>query len=182
MDNTSLYVILTIMDNEAKHARKKAMEALASAIGFWGVDPLETRLYGALFLSPRPLNHGELAEELGADDEALNERIMLLERLGAVKLLEGERVGCPYYEAEADFFQILQSILRERREREMGVALEEIHRQRQYFSERFDDEGEPELEFMARRLEKLDGMIKLVDKTMYGLSALASFRNMFRGK
>jgi DNA-binding transcriptional regulator GbsR (MarR family) len=170
------------MDKEAKDARRKAMDALASAVAFWGVDPLETKLFAALFLSPRPLNHGELAEELGADDEAVNEQIKLLERLGAVKRMEGARAGCPYYEAEADFFQILQTVLKERRELEMGRALEEINSQKEYFETRFDDEGEPELEFMAKRLDKLNGVIKLVDKTMYGLGALASFRNMFKSK
>jgi len=168
------------MDKEAKQARIKAIDALASAIGFWGIDPLETRVFGALFLSHRPLNHGELAEELGADDEDIDRKLKLLVRLGAVKVMGGKRSGCPYYEAEADFFQILQTVLKERRELEMGKALAAIHRQKEYFEERSDDEGDPELEFMANRMEKLDSVIGLVDKTMYGLGALASFRNMFR--
>lgn len=167
------------MDKDARQARMKAIDALASAIGFWGVDPLETKVFGALFLSPRPLNHGELAEELSSDDEALDAKLKLLVRLGAVKTMEGNRTGCNYYEAESDFFQILQTILKERRDLEMGWALTEIHRQKEYFEERFDDEGDPELEFLANRMDKLDNVIKLIDKTMYGLGALASFRKMF---
>lgn len=168
------------MDKEARQARKKAIDALASAIGFWGVDPLETKVFGALFLSHRPLNHGELAEELEADDEALDEKLRLLVRLGAVKNMKGKRAGCSYYEAEADFFKILQTVLKERRDKELGKALADIHSQMEYFESRFDDEGDPEIEFMVQRMEKLDSVIGLIDKTMYGLSALASFRNMFK--
>ncbi len=170
------------MDRKVREARRKAMDALSTAVGFWGVDPLETRVFAALFLSPRPLNHSELAEELKADDEAIDEKVKTLTRLGAVKTHKGERPGCAYYEAESDFFEILQTVLKERRERDMGKALEEISRQRRYVEGRFDDEGDPDLGFLAHRLAKLDKAIKVIDKTMYGLGALASLRGMFRGK
>ncbi|MBI5190174.1 MAG: hypothetical protein HZA22_05825 [Nitrospirae bacterium] len=170
------------MDKEIRKSRRKAIDALAAAIGFWGIDPLETQVFGALFLSSRPLNHGELAEELRADDEDIDRKIKTLVKLGAVKVLGGKRAGCSYYEAESDFFNILQTILKERREREMGRALEEISEQRKYVEERYEDEGEPELEFLAQRLAKLDNAIKLVDKTMYGLGTIASLRGMFKGK
>jgi len=170
------------MDKEAREARRKAIEALASAIGFWGVDPLEAKVFGALFLSIRPLNHGELCAELQADDEDIDAKVKTLRRLGAVKVHKGDRPGCPYYEAESDFFEILQTVLKERRELEMGKALTEITKQRQYVEERFDDEGDPELEFLAKRMAKLDNAIKIIDKTMFGLGALASVRNLFKGK
>jgi len=170
------------MDKKVREARKKAIEALASAIGFWGVDTLETRVFATLFLSHRPLSHNELAEELRADDEEIDVKVRLLERLGAVKGVGGARPGCQYYEAESDFFEILQTVLKERREREMGKALEEISRQRKYVEERAEDEGDPDLEFLAERLARLDKAIKVIDKTMYGLGALASIRGMFKGK
>ena len=170
------------MDKDLRDARKKAIDALSSAIGFWGVDPLETKVFAALFLSPRPLNHADLADELQADDEYVDEKIKTLVRLGAVKVKGGKRASCRYYEAEADFFEILQTVIKERREREMGKALEEITRQRRYVEARLDDEGSDDLEFLAGRLAKLDNAIKLVDKTMYGLNALASLRGMFKGK
>jgi DNA-binding transcriptional regulator GbsR (MarR family) len=170
------------MDREIKKARKKAIEALTASVSFWGVDPLETRLFATLFLSTRPLSHNELAEELRADDEDIDSKVKLLEKLGAVRAVGGERPGCQYYEAEDDFFQILQTVLRERREREMGKALTEISEQRKYIERRFDDEGTEELEVLAGRMAKLDNAIKLVDKTMYGLGALASVRNLFKGK
>jgi DNA-binding transcriptional regulator GbsR (MarR family) len=170
------------MDKDVAEARKKAIEALATAIGFWGVDPLEARVYGALFLSPRPLNHGELVEELEADDEDVDRKIKTLKRLGAVKILGGDRPGCPYYEAEADFFEILQTVLHERREKEMGKALKTISEQKEFVEERFEDEGDPDLGFLAGRLESLDRFIKLIDKAMFGLRTLAGIRGLFRGK
>jgi len=168
------------MDHGTDEARKKAIDALTRAVGFWGVDELETRVFGTLFLSDGPLSHTELADRLSADDEDIHEKVVTLTKLGAVKPVAGKRESCQYYEAEADFFQILQTILKERREAEMGKALEAIKEQRIYFEERYDDEGDPELEFLAGRMEKLDNVIKLVDKAMYGLSALGSVRNIFR--
>jgi len=170
------------MDKEVRRARRKAIEALAASVAFWGVDTLETRVFATLFLSPRPLSHNELAEELRADDEDIDVKVKLLERLGAVKAVGGTRPSCQYYEAEDDFFEILQTVLKERREREMGKALEEISDQRKYIEERFDDEGTDELQFLADRMAKLDNAIKLVDKTMYGLGKLAGLRNIFKGK
>jgi len=170
------------MDKEIRKARRKAIEALTASVSFWGVDPIETRLFATLFLSTHPLSHNELAEELRVDDEDIDNKIKLLEKLGAVRAVGGDRPGCQYYEAEDDFFQILQTVLRERREREMGKALEEITKQRKYIEHRFDDEGSEELEFLSNRMAKLDNAIKLVDKTMYGLGALASVRNIFKGK
>jgi len=170
------------MDKKIRAARKKAIEALAASVAFWGVDTLETRLFATLFLSPNPLSHSDLAEDLRADDDEIDQKVKLLERLGAVRAVGGERPGCQYYEAESDFFEILQTVLKERREREMGKALQEIADQRKYIEERFDDEGSEELEFLADRMAKLDNAIKLVDKTMYGLGKLASIRSLFKGK
>jgi len=168
------------MDNGDTEARLKAIDALTRAVGFWGVDELEIRVFGTLFLSERPLSHTELADRLRADDEDINDKVVTLMRLGAVKPVEGARESCQYYEAESDFFQILQTILRERREAEIGRALHDIREQQTYFESRFDEEGDPELEFLAGRMEKLDNVIKLVDKAMYGLGAVASFTNFFR--
>jgi len=170
------------MDKDVRESKKKAIDALAKAVEFWGVDPLETMLFGALFLSDRPLSHGDLAELLQADDEDIDRKIKTLVRLGAVKTHPGERPGCAYYYAESDFFEILQTVLKERRELEMGRALGQITETRKHIEERFDDEGSKELEFLAGRLAKLDNMIKVVDKTMFGLGALISVRGFFKGK
>ena len=164
------------MDKDIAEARKMAIDALASAIGFWGVDPLEARVYGALFLSQRALGCEELSVELGSASEEVCRKFRLLERLGAVKEKEGG------YEAEADFFEILQAVLRERQEREMGKALKTISEQKEFVEERYEDEGDPELEFLAGRLDRLDRFIKLIDKAMFGLKTLAGIRGFFKGR
>jgi DNA-binding transcriptional regulator GbsR (MarR family) len=170
------------MDKDIREARDKAIEALAASIGFWGIDPLEARIYGALFLSQRPLTRAELEVELGPGGEDVDRKLKVLGRLGAVKEIAAGPAGDKYYEAESDFFQILQTVLKERRGEEMGRALQEICDQRAYVEYRFEEDGEPELEFLAHRLEKLEGMIHLIDKAMFGLSALANVRSFFRRK
>ena len=170
------------MDRDVREARDKAVDALAVAIGFWGIDPLEARIWGFLFLSRAPLCLTGLAESLSADAQAVEAKLNLLKRLGAVKESAQSPGRDKCFEAEADFFRILQTVLKERREKEMGSALQEICDQRAYVEYRYDEEKAPELKFMAERLEKLEGFIHLIDRAMFGLRTFAGIRGMFRGR
>ncbi|MHB8174756.1 MAG: GbsR/MarR family transcriptional regulator [Nitrospirota bacterium] len=170
------------MDKDIKEARDKAVEALALAIGFWGIDPLEARIWGFLFLSKEPLCLAGLAEALNAESQAVEGKLKLLKRLGAVKEAASKPREGMCFEAEADFFQILQTVLKERREKEMGAALQEICDQRVYVEYKYEEKNEPELKFMAGRLEKLEGFINLIDRAMFGLKTFAGIRGIFRGR
>ncbi len=167
------------MDKDIKEARDKAVDALAASIGFWGIDPLEARIWGFLFLSQAPLCLAGLAEALNADAQAVEGKLKLLKRLGAVKETTPKAGQDMCFEAEADFFRILQTVLKERREKEMGAALQEICDQRAYVEYRYDEEKDPELKFLAARLEKLEGFINIIDRAMFGLKTIAGIRGMF---
>ncbi len=169
------------MDKDIQESRNKAIESLAVAIGFWGVDPLEAKVYGTLYLSHRPLTVTDLIDELGCCDTEVGRVIKTLKRLGAVKESGGEG-NDKRYEAETGFFEILQTVNRERREREMGAALQEISDQRAYIEYKYDEEGTKELQFLADRLKGLEKFIGIIDKAMFGLKALAGVRNMFKFK
>ncbi len=170
------------MDKDIREARDKAVDALAAAIGFWGIDPLEARIWGFLFLSQAPLCPAGLAEALNADAQAVETKLKLLKRLGAIKQAPSKPGQENCFEAEADFFQILQTVLKERREKEMGAALQEICDQRAYVEYKYEENSDPELKFMAERLEKLEGFIHLIDRAMFGLKTFAGIRGMFRGR
>ncbi len=170
------------MDKDVKEARDKAIEALAAAIGFWGIDLLEARIWGLLFLSQDPLCLAELAAELKSEAPAVEGKLKLLKRLGAVKEAPPKDGQELCFEAESDFFQILQTVLKERREKEMGSALQEICDQRAFVEYKHDEENDPELKFLASRLEKLEGFIHLIDRAMFGLRTFAGIKGIFRGK
>lgn len=170
------------MDKDVKEARDKAIEALAAAIGFWGIDLLEARIWGLLFLTQDPLCLAELAAELKSDAPAVEVKLKLLKRLGAVKEAPPKDGQEMRFEAESDFFQILQTVLKERREKEMGSALQEICDQRAFVEYKYDEDNEPELKFLASRLEKLEGFIHLIDRAMFGLRTFAGIKGIFRGK
>ena len=169
------------MDKDIREARNKAIDSLAVAIGFWGIDPLEARLYGLLFLSPRPLCIHELSGALSNPSDDVVKKLKVLERLGAVKEMTSEEGECDvYYEAEADFFEILQTVIKERQERDMAAAIQEISDQKAYVDWKYDEGNDPELKFLAERLGKLEKFIGMIDKAMLGLKALAGIRGMFR--
>jgi DNA-binding transcriptional regulator GbsR (MarR family) len=170
------------MDKDVKEARDKAIEALAAAIGFWGIDLLEARIWGLLFLTQDSLCLEELAAELKSEVLAVENKLKLLKRLGAVKQTQPKDGHELCFEAESDFFQILQTVLKERREKEMGSALQEICDQRAFVEYKYEDENEPELKFLAGRLEKLEGFIHLIDRAMFGLRTVAGIKGIFRAK
>jgi DNA-binding transcriptional regulator GbsR (MarR family) len=170
------------MDKDVKEARDKAIDALAEAIGFWGIDLLEARIWGLLFLSQDSLCLEDLAAELKSEVLAVEVKLKLLKRLGAVKQTSPKDGHELCFEAESDFFQILQTVLKERREKEMGNALQEICDQRAFVEYKYDEDNDPELKFLASRLEKLEGFIHLIDRAMFGLRTFAGIKGIFRGK
>jgi DNA-binding transcriptional regulator GbsR (MarR family) len=169
------------MDKDVIQSRNKAIESLAVAIGFWGIDPVEAKTYGTLFLSSSPLSAGELAVELKTTPEDVKKVLKVLGRLGAVKkTTDGDDTSV--YEAETDFFAILQTVNKERRELEMGAALQEISDQRAYIEYKYDEEKDPELKFLAERLSGLEKFIGIIDKAMFGLKTLAGIKGLFKFK
>jgi DNA-binding transcriptional regulator GbsR (MarR family) len=166
------------MDKDILEARERAIQALTDSVSFWGIDPMEARVYGTLFLSTRPMTEQELVAEVRDGGVEVAERLKVLERLGAVKKKAGED-GVGRFSAESDFFEILQTILRERREREIGRALSDIEEQRDYIRYRASEDGDEELTGLAGKMDKLHEFIHLIDKMMFGLRAVAGLRGIF---
>ncbi|HNQ96240.1 MAG TPA: ArsR family transcriptional regulator, partial [Anaerolineales bacterium] len=103
--------------------KKDFTEGLSQISRFWGFPKGMGAIFASLYLSPAPLSLDEIVAETELTKGAISTEIRALARMGLVhrstKL--GDRKD--YYEAEADFYAAIKSILRERQNSEFDRAI-----------------------------------------------------------
>jgi DNA-binding transcriptional regulator GbsR (MarR family) len=83
-------------------------------------------IFAVLYLSPTPLSLDEIVRETGLTKGAVSTEIRGLARMGLVH--RSSRLGDrkDYYEAEADFYAAVRSILKERQNSEFDRAVRSV--------------------------------------------------------
>src|ERR1043165_2121228 len=106
--------------------KKDFTEGLSQISRFWGFPKGMGAIFAVLYLSPTPLSLDEIVSETGLTKGAISTEIRSLARMGLVhrstKL--GDRKD--YYEAEADFYAAIKSILKERQNSEFDRAIRSV--------------------------------------------------------
>ena len=106
--------------------KKDFTEGLSQISRFWGFPKGMGAIFAVLYLSPTPLSLDEIVTETGLTKGAISTEIRALARMGLVhrstKL--GDRKD--YYEAEADFYAAIKSILKERQKSEFDRAVRSV--------------------------------------------------------
>ena len=106
--------------------KKDFTEGLSQISRFWGFPKGMGAIFAVLYLSPTPLSLDEIVSETGLTKGAISTEIRALARMGLVhrstKL--GDRKD--YYEAEADFYASIKSILKERQNSEFDRAVRSV--------------------------------------------------------
>src|SRR5512139_3361846 len=112
--------------DQLTHIRQDFIESLSQISRFWGFPKGMGAIFGVLYLSPTPLSLDEIVTETGLTKGAISTEIRALARMGLVhrstKL--GDRKD--YYEAEADFYAAIKSILKERQNSEFDRAVRSV--------------------------------------------------------
>ena len=111
-----------------EEARQEVIEAAARSAEVYGLNRSYGRLYAFLFFADEPLSLDDLVEQSGYAKSTVSTAMQHMERLHIVHRRsvpgEGKRL---YYEAETDFWHVIQQVLNQevRREiRTMTQALE----------------------------------------------------------
>ena len=106
--------------------KKDFTEGLSQISRFWGFPKGMGAIFGVLYLSPIPLSLDEIVEETGLTKGAISTEIRALARMGLVH--RSTRLGDrkDYYEAEADFYAAVRSILKERQNSEFDRAVRSV--------------------------------------------------------
>ncbi len=136
-------------------------EGLSQISRFWGFPKGMGAIFGVLYLSPTPLSLDEIVEETGLTKGAISTEIRALARMGLVhrstKL--GDRKD--YYEAEADFYAAVRSILKERQNSEFDRAVRSVKDTLTVMEENWVEDEE--WNFVYERVQALQDFFDAID-------------------
>ena len=100
-------------DESVEQARKEVIEAMEQSAELYGLSRSYGRLYGELFFADDPLSLDELVERSGYAKSTVSTAMKAMDRLHLVhrRSIPGEGKKA-FYEAERDFWEVLQEFLR----------------------------------------------------------------------
>jgi len=152
--------------------KKDFTEGLSQISRFWGFPRGMGAIFGVLYLSPTPLTLDEIVRETGLTKGAISTEIRSLARMGLVhrstKL--GDRKD--YYEAEADFYAAVRSILKERQNSEFDRAVRSVKDTLTKMEENWVEEEE--WNFVYERVKALQDFFDAIDSLSRAVIRLES--------
>jgi DNA-binding transcriptional regulator GbsR (MarR family) len=136
-------------------------EGLSQISRFWGFPKGMGAIFGALYLSPTPLSLDEIVQETGLTKGAVSTEIRALARMGLVHRSSklGDRKD--YYEAEADFYASVRSILKERQNSEFDRAVRSVKGTLEVMEENWVEDEE--WHFVYGRVQALQDFFDAID-------------------
>ena len=152
--------------------KKDFTEGLSQISRFWGFPKGMGAIFAVLYLSPTPLSLDEIVQETGLTKGAISTEIRALARMGLVhrsaKL--GDRKD--YYEAEADFYAAIRSILKERQNSEFDRAVSSVKETLVSMEENWVENEE--WDFVYERVEALQNFFDAIDSLTRAVIKLES--------
>jgi HTH-type transcriptional regulator, glycine betaine synthesis regulator len=136
-------------------------QGLSQISRFWGFPKGMGAIFAVLYLSPKPLSLDEIVHETRLTKGAISTEIRSLARMGLVHRSSklGDRKD--YYEAEADFYAAIRSLLKERQNSEFDRAIRSVKETLKNMDEnRVENE---EWQFVYERVQALQGFFDALD-------------------
>jgi DNA-binding transcriptional regulator GbsR (MarR family) len=114
------------MTKTLSRIKKDFTQGLSQISRFWGFPKGMGAIFAVLYLSPTALSLDEIVQETGLTKGAISTEIRALARMGLVH--RSSRLGDrkDYYEAEADFYAAIRSVLKERQNTEFDRAVRSV--------------------------------------------------------
>ena len=142
------------VDGEVASARETVIEAMEHAADVYGLNRSYGRLYGLLFFADDPVSLDELVEESGYAKSTVSSAMNDMERLHLVyrRSIPGEGKKA-FYEAERDFWTVVQEFLRREVTREITIMTRALGEAEDALEEVDDDQAERDLR-KVRELER----------------------------
>jgi len=136
-------------------------EGLSQISRFWGFPKGMGAIFAVLYLSPTALSLDEIVTETGLTKGAISTEIRVLARMGLVHRSSklGDRKD--YYEAEADFYATIRSILKERQNSEFDRAVRSVKDTLTKMDENWIDNDE--WKFTYARVQALQEFFDAID-------------------
>lgn len=149
------------MPDNLKRIKKDFTQGLSQISRFWGFPKGMGAIFGVLYLSPTPLSLDEIVQETGLTKGAVSTEIRALARMGLVHRSSklGDRKD--YYEAEADFYAAVRSILKERQNSEFDRAVRSVKGTLEVMEENWVEDEE--WHFVYARVQALQDFFDAID-------------------
>ena len=141
--------------------KKDFTQGLSQISRFWGFPKGMGAIFAVLYLSPAPLSLDEIVRETALTKGALSTEIRALARMGLVH--RSSRLGDrkDYYEAEADFYASIRSILKERQNSEFDRAIQSVRGTLETMEANWVDDEE--WNFVYERVQALQKFFDAID-------------------
>ena len=160
------------MTQSISKIKKDFIEGLSQISRFWGFPKGMGAIFAVLYLSPTSLSLDEIVEETGLTKGAISTEIRALARMGLVH--RSSRLGDrkDYYEAEADFYSAIRSILKERQNNEFDRAIRSVKETLQTMEEHWVENEE--WNFVYERVQALQSFFDAIDNLTKAVVRLES--------
>ncbi|MGJ3262873.1 MAG: GbsR/MarR family transcriptional regulator [Salinarimonas sp.] len=122
--------------------------------GRWGVNRTVGQIYALLFVAPQPLNADDIVEALGVSRSNVSMGLKELQAWNLVRLQHKPGDRRDYYSSPEDIWQIVRTLVEERKKREIDPTLSML---REALMER------PESEYERQAQERMRAMHDLMD-------------------
>jgi len=149
------------MTQSITQIKKDFTEGLSQISRFWGFPKGMGAIFAVLYLSPTSLSLDEIVQETGLTKGAISTEIRALARMGLVH--RSSRLGDrkDYYEAEADFYAAIRSILKERQNSEFDRAVRSVKETLAVMEENWVEDEE--WNFVYERVQALQSFFEAID-------------------
>ncbi len=149
------------MSQSLTKIKKDFTQGLSQISRFWGFPKGMGAIFAVLYLSPTARSLDEIVQETGLTKGAVSTEIRALARMGLVHRSSklGDRKD--YYEAEADFYAAIRSILKERQNTEFDRAIRSVKETLEKMEENWVEDEE--WQFVYERVQALQNFFDAID-------------------
>jgi DNA-binding transcriptional regulator GbsR (MarR family) len=149
------------MSQSLTKIKKDFTRGLSQISRFWGFPKGMGAIFAVLYLSPTALSLDEIVQATGLTKGAISTEIRALARMGLVHRSSklGDRKD--YYEAEADFYAAIRSILKERQNTEFDRAVRSVKETLEKMEENWVEDEE--WQFVYERVQALQNFFDAID-------------------
>lgn len=115
-------------DNTTESARNLFVRRWGEMGASWGISRTMAEIHALLFLSPDPLCTDDVMDQLAVSRGSASTNLRELVNWGLIQRVHRRGDRREYFEAERDVWQMFETIIRERRRREVQPIVETIQR------------------------------------------------------
>lgn len=157
---------LASMNPSLQAVHDSMMQGLGQLADYFGYNRVMGELYASLLLNPNPMSLDDLKEAVRKSKASVSMNTRKLEYMGAVKevwVREDNPSNRKFYEAEGDFWKILQKLFDDRELKNVEIAIavmQDSIENLQAQKDQMDAENRALTDFYIDRLERLIAFFK----------------------